>query len=182
MLAGAQVLAADNGFYFGGGLAYSEFGLDNPLDAQPFDDNDNGFKLIAGWRALDSFGVEASYADHGKAVLPTGVVCIQLVGVPCPATVNIDAKTLSAFAVGYLDFPLIDLFAKAGLTSWKVKGSAPGLPGGFSVSEDDTDFAWGAGVQAHLRSLAARLEYENFKLSNDEKLGMVSLSVMWTLF
>ena len=34
--------AADNGFYLGAGYTQSEYGLDDPADAQPFDDSDSG--------------------------------------------------------------------------------------------------------------------------------------------
>ncbi len=171
--------AADNGIYLGVGAVQSEFDLDNPLDAEPFDDKDNGYKLIAGWRPLDSFGVEANYIDHGKATVPSGVACIQLVGVPCPDTTNLEAKTVSVFAVGYLDFPLIDLFAKAGATSWKFDGSTPSFPD-FDFDESDVDFAWGVGVQARFGSLGARLEYERFSIIEDEELGTISLSLTYT--
>ena len=168
--------AADNGFYLGAGYTQSEFGLSNPADAQPFDDSDSGYKLIAGFRPLDSFGVEVNYIDHGNATVPPDS-CIAVVGAPCPATTRIGAETLSGFAVGYVDLPLIDLFAKAGLASWKVDGRASP---GFSFNEDDMDFAWGAGIQARFGSLGARLEYENFKVIKDEKLGTVSLSFTYT--
>lgn len=172
--------AADNGIYLGAGATQSEYGLENPLDAEPFDDKDNGYKLIVGIRPLDSFGVEANYIDHGDATLPTGIACIQLINAPCPDTVTVNATTLSAFAVGYLDFPLVDLFAKAGVSAWKFDGhSTPAFPG-FDINEDDVDFAWGLGVQARFGSIGARLEYENFSVIEDEKLGTISLSFTYT--
>jgi hypothetical protein len=172
--------AADNGIYLGAGATQSEYGLENPLDAEPFDDKDNGYKLIVGIRPLDNFGIEANYIDHGDATLPTGIACIQLVGVPCPDTVKVNAKTLSAFAVGYLDFPLVDLFGKAGVSAWQFDGrSTPGFPA-FDINEDDADFAWGLGVQARFGSLGARLEYEQFNIIGDEKLGTISLSFTYT--
>ena len=179
-LAAGLAQAADNGIYLGAGVTQSEYGLDNPLDADPFDDKDNGYKLIVGFRPLDNFGIEANYIDHGDATLPTGIACIQLVGVPCPDTVKVNAKTLSAFAVGYLDFPLVDLFGKAGVSAWQFDGSStPGFPA-FDINEDDTDFAWGLGVQARFGSLGARLEYERFNIIGDEKLGTISLSFTYT--
>ena len=172
--------AADNGIYLGAGITQSEYGLDNPLDAEPFDDKDNGYKLIVGIRPLDNFGVEANYIDHGDATVPSGIVCIQFITVPCPATTKLEAKTLSAFAVGYLDFPLVDLFAKAGLTAWKFEGNAPTALTDFSFDESDVGFAWGLGVQARFGSIGARLEYENFSIIEDEELGTISLSFTYT--
>jgi hypothetical protein len=176
----AMAAAADNGIYLGVGATQSEYGLDNPGNAAPFDDKDNGFKLIAGWRPLDSFGVEANYIDHGDATVPSGIVCVQTIGVPCPDTTQFNAKTASAFAVGYLDFPLIDLFAKVGVTAWQFDASStPAFPA-FSVDEDDVDFSYGVGVQARFGSLGARLEYERFSIIEDEELGTISLSLTYT--
>lgn len=179
-LAAGLAQAADNGIYLGAGITQSEYGLDNPLDADPFDDKDNGYKLIVGFRPLDNFGIEANYIDHGDATLPTGIACIQLFNTPCPDTVKVNAKTLSAFAVGYLDFPLVDLFAKAGASIWQFDArSTPAFPA-FDINEDDADFAWGLGVQARFGSLGARLEYERFNIIRDEKLGTISLSFTYT--
>ena len=153
--------AADNGIYIGAGYVQSDYGLDDP-DLAGFDDEDSGFKMIAGWRPIDNFGVEVNYIDHGDALVP-------------PDT-RLGAETISGFAVGYIDFPLLDLFAKAGATSWKVDA----VTGGADVDEDDLDFAWGVGIQARFWSLGARLEYEQFPIVNDEKLDTISLSFTYT--
>lgn len=167
LLAGLAPLAqaADNGFYLGAGWVESDFDLDKPAGATDFDDSDSGYKVLAGFRLLDHFAVEASYIDHGDAVVG-------------PA--HASAQTVSAFAVGFLPFPVVDLFAKAGVTSWSSDGRTPGFPD-LNVSDDGTDFAWGAGVQAHFGSLGARLEYEQFPV-NDSDLGTVSLSFIYTFF
>lgn len=173
--------AADNGIYLGVGYAESDYGLSNPGNAQPFDDTDSGYKLIAGFRPLDSFGVEVSYVDHGNATVPAGVACIQLFRAPCPDTTRLSAETLSAFAVGFLDLPVVDLFAKAGITSASLNSSTPGFPA-FNVSKDNTDFAWGGGIQAHFGSLGARLEYESLPVTGSQDVGTISLSFIYTFF
>jgi opacity protein-like surface antigen len=170
---GGVANAADNGFYFGAGAGRSDFDVRNALD-----NKDTGFKAIAGLRLLDSFGVELNYADHGSASLPSGIACVALVGVNCPSTTYVDATTTSAFAVGFLDFPLLDLFAKAGVSLARGEVRTPGLPS-FGFSETDTNFAWGAGAQAHFGSLGARAEYERFKLL-DQDLGVISVSLLYT--
>ena len=173
--------AADNGFYVGAGVVQSEYGLANPGAALPFDDKTSGYKLIVGWRPLDSFGVEASYVDHGDATVPSGIVCIQFITVPCPASTSLTAETLSAFAVGYLDLPLVDLFAKVGVNSWKFDGhSIGGFVPVFRVNESGTELAYGAGIQVRFGSLGARLEYERFNIVKDEGLDTVSLSLTYT--
>ena len=153
--------AADNGIYIGAGYAQSDYGLDDP-DLAGFDDEDAGFKVIVGWRPIDNFGVEVNYIDHGNALIP-------------PDT-RLGAETISGFAVGYLALPVVDLFAKAGATSWQVDA----VTGGGNVDEDDLDFAWGVGIQARIWSLGARLEYEQFPILNDEKLDTISLSFTYT--
>ena len=173
--------AADNGFYVGAGVVQSEYGLANPGAALPFDDKTSGYKLIVGWRPLDSFGVEASYVDHGDATVPSGIVCIQFITVPCPGSTSLTAETLSAFAVGYLDLPLVDLFAKVGVNSWKFDGqSIGGFVPVFRVNESGTELAYGAGIQVRFGSLGARLEYERFNIVKDEGLDTVSLSLTYT--
>jgi opacity protein-like surface antigen len=178
LLAGAAPLAqaADNGFYLGAGYAQSDYGFSNPADIEGIDDEDGGFKVIAGFRLLDSFAVEANYIDHGDFRVPPSA-CGPVVGIPCNTQFRGGAETISAFAVGFLDFPLVDLFAKVGGASWQFDGSG-GL--GTRIDESDFDFAWGAGVQAHFLSLAARLEYEQFKIVEDEKLDTISLSFIYT--
>lgn len=175
-LAAVPALAADNGVYFGAGIGRSSFDLHQSLD-----DTDTGYKLIGGVRLLDSFGVELDYADHGNARLPSGIACAGLVGADCPAAALLDAKTLSAFAVGFLDFPLLDLFGKAGLSyadsSLRVRRLS-----GFGGSDRSADFAWGVGAQLHLGSFALRAEYERFRVFDDRRLESVSASFIFTLF
>jgi len=173
--------AADNGFYLGAGAVQSDYGLSNPGAALPFDDGTSGYKLIVGWRPLDSFGVEATYMDHGNATVPSGIVCIQFITVPCPASTSLTATTMSAFAVGYLDLPLVDLFAKAGINSWKFDGhSIGGFVPAFRINESGTGPAYGAGVQVRFGSLGARLEYERFEIVRSESLDAISLSFTYT--
>lgn len=180
LLAAPVAWSADNGFYLGGGISQSEYGLDNPGDLSPFDDEDTGFKVITGWRLFDSFGFEANYIDHGNATVPSGVVCAQFIGVPCPVETELTAKSLSGYAVGYLDFPFIDLFAKAGVNAWEFDGRGIPSGSGFAFDESGADLALGAGVQVRLRSLAARLEYERLNVVDDEHMDTVSLSLTWT--
>ena len=172
--------AADNGIYLGGGITQTDYGLANPGGGLPFDDETNGYKLIVGWRPLDSFGIEANYIDHGDATVPSGIVCTQFITVPCPDRTSVAATTTSAFAVGYLDLPLVDLFVKAGLSNWQFDGHSTQAFPSFRFNKDGTEFAWGAGVQARFGSLGARLEYERFEIVENESLDTISLSLTYT--
>ena len=161
-LAAPAAQAADNGFYLGAGVTKSKVdGLEDQLD---FDDE--SFKLIAGFRPLDSFGVEVNYIDLGKDSTTIG-----------PITVSADAKAVAAYAVGYLPLTPIDLYLKAGLARWESSASATGLG---SFSDDGTEFAYGAGIQARFGSLAARLEYESFDAGGSDRAELLSVGVTWT--
>jgi hypothetical protein len=173
-LASGVAAAADNGFYLGGGVGRSDFDIDDALDSK-----DTAYKAIAGVRLLDSFGVELNYMDLGKASVPSGIACIALVGAPCPSTAVVDGTALSAFAVGFIDFPLLDLFAKVGLSRTDAKLTIQGTPS-TSTSDKSTDVAWGLGVQAHFASLGARAEYERVKIFGDTNVGVISLSFVYT--
>jgi hypothetical protein len=181
LLATSLAQAADNGIYLGAGATQSDYGLSNPGGTQPFDDSTSGYKLIAGIRLLDSFAIEANYIDHGNATVPSGIVCLQFITVPCPANASVTAKTTSAFAVGFLHFPVVDLFAKAGVSSWKFDGhSTGGFTPAFRINESGTGPAYGAGVQLHFGSLGARLEYERFDIVKNQSVDAVSLSFIYT--
>jgi opacity protein-like surface antigen len=166
--------AADNGVYLGIGAERSDFNIGGALD-----NTDKGLKLIGGVRLLDSFGVELNYADHGKATVPSGIVCAAIVGENCPDTSRVSAKTLSAFAVGFLDFPVLDLYAKAGVARMDGKLSTPNQPA-FSYKDNDTNLAWGVGAQAHFASLGVRVEFEQFKVFG-EPLRTISASFVYTI-
>lgn len=162
----APSLAADNGLYLGAGITDSK--IDNIGGSVDLDDT--RFKIIVGLRPLDWLGVELNYLDLGN----------QDVGMS--TTARLEGKALAAYAVGYLalDPAPIDFYGKAGLARWELDGSLSSTLGGFSGSDDGTEFAYGAGVQARLGSLAARLEYERFDLSNAGSATLYSLGITWT--
>src|SRR5688572_21662056 len=61
-LAAGAAQAADNGFYLGAGITQSQI---DGFQSQDFDLEDTAWKVIAGFRPLDVFAVEASYMDLG---------------------------------------------------------------------------------------------------------------------
>ncbi|MEZ5498153.1 MAG: porin family protein [Steroidobacteraceae bacterium] len=167
LLAGAApalVNAADNGFYLGAGITQSK--LDGTLDQ--FDFKDTSYKIIAGMRLLDSFGVEASYMDLGSDAVNFGSFGLSA-----------DARAVAAFAVAYLPLPIVDLYAKGGLARWETKLATSGVTV-TNLDDNGTDFAWGLGGQLHFGSLAARLEYESFDVKNTNGADLVSVSLLYT--
>jgi hypothetical protein len=165
--------AADPGFYLGGGKTSNKYALDGATDSR-----DGGFKVIAGVGWHDRLDLELSHADHGRATLPSGIACIALVGVDCPDTTHVDAKSTSAFAVAKMggEFALI---GKAGFSFAESRVRTPGAPG-FGTRDTHVDLAWGIGAQAQIGRLAIRAEFERFRLLRDRRLESASLSFLYT--
>ena len=165
LAAAGAARAADNGFYLGAGLTQTR--VDDVVPSIDFKD-DSSYKLIAGFRPLDAFAVEVNYVDLGRDSDSLG-----------PVSVRSDGKAYAAYAVGLLPLPFVDLYAKAGVARWETDVRTTGL---LPASRDDsgTEFAWGAGVQARLGSLAARLEYERFDVAGTDGAKLLSLGLTWT--
>ncbi len=166
--------AADNGFYLGAALTDSKIDNVNEIEdlVGDIDLSDNSFKIIAGLRPLNWLALEANYIDLGseRRTVLTNV------------GVNIDAKAYAGYAVGLLrlDPAPIDLYGKLGLARWEVDGSVSSVLGNFRASENGTELAYGAGVQARFGSLALRAEYETFDIEDTDGLDLISLGFTWT--
>ncbi|MCC6170899.1 MAG: porin family protein [Gammaproteobacteria bacterium] len=164
LLPGGIARAADNGFYLGAGFTQSKIDDIGPS----IDFEDDSFKLIAGFRPLDAFGVEFNYIDLGKDGTSLG-----------PVGVEVDGKAYAAYAVGFLPLPFVDLYAKAGVARWEADARTTGISLD-DLDDSGTEFAYGAGIQARLGSLAARLEYERFDIADTDGAELISLGVTWT--
>src|SRR5437879_8457902 len=112
------------------------------------------------------------------------------------ATATSHPKAPAVFATGYLPIPLpyLDIFAKAGVAELKSSLNAsaqatcpinlpciPILIPPYSASSSDTRFAYGAGVQVKLASLAVRAEYERIHSSSGDP-DLLSLALTSTPF
>lgn len=167
-------LAADNGFYIGGGITQtsfdtsSDFVQDAPDDFS-LDDDDNGYKLIAGIRPLDWLAIEANYVDFGSVAAGDDTLGGEF-----------ELTGLDAFAVGFISLPFIDLYGKLGAIRWDADARVSIAGADFSDSESGTDIAYGAGVQARLGSLAGRLEYERFEVDDTDEVAMITLGLTYT--
>ena len=151
--------AANTGFYLGGALGQSESGLRS--SNVNFSDRDSGYKLIAGWRPVSLFAAEFNYVDLGKAAVEGA---------------QASTKAMDGFIVGYLPIPVVDIYGKLGLVSWKTDASASNL----SLHISGSDPAAGAGVQLHFGALAARLEYEVFYAADVGQPTLLSLGLTYS--
>src|SRR5262245_32143280 len=168
--------AAENGFYFGAGLNSSEIddaarGLLGTLDL-----DDTAGKVIAGLRPFDFLAAELTYMDLGSESASLGA--------------SAEATALSASVIGLFALPLVDLYGKAGIARWELDSFAgdpclnPSGPCPFVVvtprHDAGTDVLVGAGVQAKLKRLAIRLEYERFDIDDTDGAEIYTLGFTWT--
>jgi OOP family OmpA-OmpF porin len=166
-LATGSAHAADNGFYLGAGAVQSNI---DGFEQDQFDFDDTGWKIIAGFRPLDIFAVEAEYMDLGSESASLGGL----------GTASADVNTAAAFGILFLPLFPIDLYAKAGLARWDVEGGVVSSFGDASFDDSGTEFAYGAGIQARFGSLGVRGEYEAFDVDDTDGVELFSLSVTWT--
>ena len=152
---------ADSGFFVGG--AYGTLDIDET--GTSFDEDSAPYKIMAGYifdMPVVDIAIEAAYNDFGSQEDNN-------------ALATLDAKGLSAYAVGGVDFGLFGIFAKLGMVSWDADIAVAGLG---SVSEDGTDPAYGIGMRLTFSSVEARLEYELFDFDGVD-VDMLSLGVLW---
>jgi hypothetical protein len=173
LMLGAGVAQADNGLlYIGAGISRDTLkdiaATDSSLDS-------TSWKVLAGFRPISLFAVEADYIDLGSQT--TNFVDVNT---------HVQYKAFAGYAVGFAPIPVpyLDVFGKLGVARWTSSGSSTTLPTGsfFSLSDNGTQFAWGVGAQLHFGNIGGRLEYENFNIRNTNGANVISLSVFLNLF
>ena len=174
---GVGVVHADEGFfYLGAGISKNKVSEITNSGAAFGDLDETSWKVLAGFRPISLFAVEADYLDLGSQTN-------SFVG---GGNSHSDAKAFAGYAVGFLPIPVpfLDVYGKAGVARWKLDGTAsPTVPPGnlFAFSNQGTEFAWGLGAQAHIGNIGGRLEYENFNIPNTGGAKVFSLAVILSL-
>jgi opacity protein-like surface antigen len=187
-----RVLADDLlGFYVGAAIGEShvrtakEIVGDTGYDYH-FDGQHSAWKATAGIRPISPLGVELEYIDFGNP--SAGLSSSGLGGLS-----KADQKAVTLFGLGYLPLPLpfLDVYGKQGIarlhTTTTEISPIPFCPVGFTscspttfnISDSSTNFAYGAGVQGKVGSLAIRAEYERISASGGNP-DIFSLGVTWT--
>jgi opacity protein-like surface antigen len=180
-LAGAALLtfaainadAAESGFFMGGSIGTAAVeanvndGIALPDPAPVFDENDFGWKFLAGYDfALSeafSLGIEGGYVDLGSPSADVLTVPISL-----------DPTGLTLYGTAGVDIGPVGLFAKYGFVDWEVEGSI----GGIDFDDDGNDPAYGVGVRFTLGSVEIRGEYEIFDISDVEDVTLLSAGIV----
>lgn len=180
-LLAAGVARADDparGFYLGASAGSATVELEDADSYYDFDGDDTGYKLVAGYRFIPWFGLEASYADYGQAR-------DRVYGIPLQS----DFHATSLEAIGMLPIGNVDLFLKGGVASWKGTLEAVDYYG-TSVTEDHVDPMGGLGVQLRFGRLAVRGEVQAIMLridddgddeaDGDDWVRFASVGIAWT--
>jgi hypothetical protein len=179
---GATVARAESGlFYLGAGVTDSSLTANNNgyIAYGTPDLKNNSWKAFAGVRPLNWLAVEADYIDLGSGNSSS-------FSNEFTDTTHADSSAWAAYAIGFLPVPLpvVNFYGKVGLARWKLTSTliqVPNfLPPGDTIitprSYSGTDFAWGVGVQAHIKMFGVRLEYEQFNVSgNAAEIGSLSV-------
>jgi hypothetical protein len=140
------------------------------------------FKALLGIHPVSLLGAEAAYVDLGS---PHGALGGN------PATAKMTGETL--FGLLYLPTPVIDTFLKAGaarlrsqITGDAIQVTIDCFPGVctppevlFRQQRTDTEFAFGAGIQHKIGSLAVRAEFERFTAA-EEHPTLVTAGLTWS--
>jgi len=103
---------SEAGGYIGGSIGQSYIELDAGTPAVPanFDEEDFGWKLMAGYNfdfAVITLGVEVDYVDFGA---PSGDVL--------GSQIEVDANGFAGFGTAGFDLGPVGVFAKLGVISW----------------------------------------------------------------
>jgi outer membrane immunogenic protein len=163
-LATTPGLAAESGFYVGGGIGQSTFQEDLP-SGDDFDESDTGWKAFAGYRLggyipIIDFAGELTYRDFGN---------------PDGRGAEFEATGYDASALGIVTLGPIDLFARLGIGNYSVEGSG----GGLDTDDDSTSEIYGVGAGFSLGKLAIRVEWERVEPDGVENIDMYSINAYW---
>ncbi len=195
MGASASALA-DNplGLYIGAGVGESQIGNGNnyynPYGyGGGYHDHDAAWKVIAGLRPLPFVGAELEYIDFGNAGGDAGYYHGYY-----DYSESAHPKATVLYGLGYLPLPLpfLDVYGKLGVARLQTNNSfftatgcaGPGNGPSCTVTESrfdqqNTKFAYGAGVQAKFQDFAFRGEYERISSTYGDPNALM-VSVTWT--
>jgi opacity protein-like surface antigen len=176
----AQSPENDEGLYLG--LGYGAFNvqvddLDDTDEAiTSIDDDDNAWKVFAGWRLNPYFAFELNYVDFGE---PND----RLNSSGSSGDYRLELSGFQPAIYGTLPLGPVELFAKVGYYFYDVKLNVDLDDLGDDVfqsdaSEEDWSYGAGAGVTLFER-LHARLEYEKIDSSSLDDFDSIWLSGAW---
>ncbi|HEY8538619.1 MAG TPA: porin family protein [Steroidobacteraceae bacterium] len=169
----------DRGFYIGGGFGAFDVKVDDIDDTDEaisrIDDDDNSWKIFAGWRLNRYVAFELNYIDFGETTGTTasgssGDYAVEISGVQ-PAV------------YGTLPLGPIELFAKLGYYFYDVdlRFDFDDLDSeNFRADTSEEAWSYGAGVGITLlERLNVKLEYEKIDTDVIDDLDAIWASAAW---
>ncbi len=184
------------GIYIGAGVGEGQIGNNNDY-YNPygyyggFHDHDAAWKVIAGLRPIPFVGAELEYIDFGNAGGNSGYYNSLY-----NYDVSAHPKATVLYGLGYLPLPLpfLDVFGKLGVAHLQTDNSyytgtpcqplTVGTVGRcvatqYRFDQQNTKFAYGAGVQVKFQDFAFRGEYERISSTYGDP-NAFTVSVTWT--
>lgn len=157
---------AVEGFYAGASGMQSRFDSDD-FEVEDVDDEDTGWKILAGYRASPNFGIEAAFTQFGKAEAPA-------VGVEGPFEAK--AQAFSVFGIAMAPLGPVNLFAKVGAARIDAEGNV----GAVLFEDKEIELAYGAGAQLDFGRIGLRVEYEKFDTDLIGDLDVISAGITFS--
>jgi opacity protein-like surface antigen len=179
------------GLYVGAGVGESTVGNDYYYPygyGGGFHDHDAAWKVLVGIRPLPIVGAEFEYIDFGQAGGDNGYYSNYY-----DENANSHPKATVLYGLAYLPLPLpfIDVYGKLGVAHLQTDDTvynyscSPGLVSSCPLvtetrfDQQNTRFAYGAGVQAKFQDFALRGEYERISSPYGDP-GALMFSLTWT--
>jgi hypothetical protein len=167
MMVGFFASAARAEVYVGGSVGETLLKADQ--SGLEFKADDFNWKLIAGFRLIRFFGVEASYVGLGSPKDTQGITHLKA-----------KISGTDVFAVGILPVgSAFDLFAKYGWMSTTLETEISGAsPASSSNTKNNVAFGAGAGLRLG-HHIGLRLEWERYNVSGVKSLDSVSAGALY---
>jgi outer membrane immunogenic protein len=158
----APALAAESGFYLGGGAGQSTFKEDS--SSINFDENATAWKVFAGYRIgalpILDFAGELTYRDFGH---------------PDKAGAEFKAKGGDATGLAIVTLGPVDLFGRFGVGRYSVDTTISGA----SHDEDSNSEIFGVGAGFRIGHVNIRLEWERAQPHLVDHIDMYTLNAYW---
>ena len=153
-MSGWAFAGSDSGIYIGGSIGSADVEYSDSANNIDFDDSDTGYKVFAGYNfglvPLFDIAAEVAYIDFGSTDGEINNLTNN----------SLDATGWTASGLVGFDMGPFGVFGKVGYFSWDVD-----VDSAFGKDSDSgSDPAYGVGAKIQLGSIAARAEYEIFKL------------------
>lgn len=163
---GMSATAAAEGLYVGVAGMQSRFDSDD-FEVEDVDEEDTGWRILAGYRATPNFGFEAAFTQFGEAEAPAVAL-----GGPFEAK----AQAFSLFGVALAPIGPVDLFIKAGAARIEAEGNV----GAVLFDDEEIEFAYGVGARMNFGRIGLHAEYEKFDTDVIGDLDVISAGITFS--